>query len=159
VQVKVAEYFREKNQPTPTAASSTSGVGGGSDEGGGACEDSGEGEDDGGSRDEDDGPQIRLVGDHEVASRDAVVGIWRDLSRNYYVTFSWTATLYCNLAYHGFISVAEMADNPLLIPEMQKEYCVLQFSDLHISTVAVYSILRRFLQRNAFDATRTVSKL
>jgi Leu/Phe-tRNA-protein transferase len=65
--------------------------------------------------------------------------IWRNIRQAYYVTPSWQPEFYVALAYCGFISVSQSMPThegddaiPLLIPEIQRSYGVLQFANLHI---------------------------
>jgi hypothetical protein len=53
--------------------------------------------------------------------------VWNDMTHNYYYTFDWSPKMYVLLAYQGFISVA---DSTVLVPEIQKEYCILRFENV-----------------------------
>ena len=55
--------------------------------------------------------------------------IYKDLKHHYYATEDWHPDMYLQLAYSGFISVAH---GNMLLPEIQKKYCVLDFKNLHI---------------------------
>ncbi|ADR33853.1 hypothetical protein Sulku_1190 [Sulfuricurvum kujiense DSM 16994] len=60
--------------------------------------------------------------------------IYPNLDINYYWSDDFSPRFYIALARAGFICVSHDIDNTLfLLPEMQTEYAVLDFSDLHIS--------------------------
>lgn len=85
---------------------------------------------------DDDDSLIRMLEPVEVSTTESVKLIWADLQRNYYMSIDWSDEFYINCAYHGFISVAQPAPSPkylpLLVPEIQKEYCILDFGELHV---------------------------
>ncbi len=60
--------------------------------------------------------------------------IYKNLESNYYWSDDFSPEFYIELAYAGFITVAIKEQGRfLLLPEMQFEYAVLDFEDLHIS--------------------------
>jgi|WetSurMetagenome_2_1015567.scaffolds.fasta_scaffold263783_2 hypothetical protein len=61
--------------------------------------------------------------------------IYPNLDIDYYWSDCWTGDFYRTLARAGFIPVALQynAELPLLIPEMQKSYAVLDWENLHVS--------------------------
>lgn len=60
--------------------------------------------------------------------------IYPDTKHNYYWSDDLSCEFYINLAYSGFISVGiEEGGKEFLLPEIQFEYAVLDFKDLHIS--------------------------
>ncbi len=60
--------------------------------------------------------------------------IYPDTKHNYYWSDDLSCDFYINLASSGFISVGiEEGGKELLLPEIQFEYAVLDFKDLHIS--------------------------
>jgi len=71
---------------------------------------------------------------NELHSVEIINEIYNDPA-NYYWSSDWNSELYSELAYAGFISTA--VNHPeagaILLPEMQKEYAVLDWEDLHIS--------------------------
>lgn len=61
--------------------------------------------------------------------------IYPNLDINYYWSDDFSPQIYIALARAGFISVTHQhEDQLLLLPEMQKEYAVLDFENLHVSS-------------------------
>lgn len=59
--------------------------------------------------------------------------IYQDMSSNYYWSSDWSCEFYIELAYAGFISISHKYENSsILLPEIQFEYALLDFDDLHI---------------------------
>jgi len=108
---------KKAKQKAAKASGSTEGV---ADERKSDCE----GSDDSGS--EEHAP-IRLL--DEATFEAAFEMIMEDTFHHYYVSRSWHPLWYRRLAYEGFISVSH---GDLLLPEIQRSYCVLDFSNLHI---------------------------
>lgn len=60
--------------------------------------------------------------------------IYTNMNSNYYWSEDFSEEFYINLAVAGFICVSTMYDDKLLLfPELQYEYAVLDFENLHIS--------------------------
>ena len=60
--------------------------------------------------------------------------IYTDLNTNYYYSDDFSCDFYIHLAKNGFISTTTKYDDTLyLLPELQFEYALLDFEDLHIS--------------------------
>lgn len=60
--------------------------------------------------------------------------IYKDLDTNYYYSDDFSCEFYIHLAKSGFISTTtEYGDDLYLLPELQFEYALLDFEDLHIS--------------------------
>jgi len=60
--------------------------------------------------------------------------ICNDMTNNYYWSDDWSVEFYKQLAYEGFISTSfNDNDTLVLLPELQYEYAVLDFKNLHIS--------------------------
>jgi len=58
-----------------------------------------------------------------------------NMKNNYYWSDNWSNDFYITLAKYGFISTSYDTVNGLvLLPELQYEYAILDFNDLHIST-------------------------
>ena len=56
-----------------------------------------------------------------------------DMTNNYYWSDDWTVEFYKKLAYEGFISTTyETQSGLVLLPELQFDYAILDFKDLHI---------------------------
>ncbi|MDC7222499.1 MAG: GNAT family N-acetyltransferase [Spirochaetales bacterium] len=73
----------------------------------------------------------------EILSRDGFLEetVYPDRDINYYWSDRWDPAFYIHLARAGFITVAMDHEQlgPLLIPEMQTDYAVLDWKKLHIS--------------------------
>lgn len=60
--------------------------------------------------------------------------IYNNLDSNYYASRDFSEEFYVKLAFYGFISTSHIFDDELyLLPEMQFEYAILDFENLHIS--------------------------
>lgn len=60
--------------------------------------------------------------------------ICKDMKNNYYWSDDWSVEFYKQLAYEGFITTTfDTPDGLVLLPELQYEYAVLNFNNLHIS--------------------------
>ncbi len=60
--------------------------------------------------------------------------IYPDTKNNYFFSDDFSKEFYIKLAYSGFISTSLLEENQLyLLPEIQYEYAILDFKDLHIS--------------------------
>jgi Leu/Phe-tRNA-protein transferase len=60
--------------------------------------------------------------------------IYKNEEQNYYLTDDFSKDFYIELAFYGFISTsAILYDKFYLLPEIQFEYAILDFSNLHIS--------------------------
>ncbi|EER02059.1 hypothetical protein Pmar_PMAR015225 [Perkinsus marinus ATCC 50983] len=81
--------------------------------------------------------------------------IRNSMSRNYYASREWTDEFYTLQAYIGCIAVSYQ--NRLLMPEMQKRYCMLDFSNLHIPKKIRKAIRRLDPGELTFRATRDPS--
>jgi len=78
-------------------------------------------------------PYITL--EDAVSSETLQKYIYPNLDINYYWSDDFSPQMYIALAKAGFISVTHQhEDQLLLLPEMQKEYAVLDFENLHVSS-------------------------
>lgn len=60
--------------------------------------------------------------------------IYPNMNSNYYWSDDFSEDFYINAAQAGFITVSNLFDNKLLLlPELQYEYAILDFENLHIS--------------------------
>lgn len=56
-----------------------------------------------------------------------------DSTSNYYWSDDWSEEFYIKLAYSGFIATSlEVKDDLVLLPELQFDYALLDFKDLHV---------------------------
>ncbi len=80
-------------------------------------------------------PTIYYLTYEDVLDKNVLFNqIYPNLEHNYYWSDDWSCEFYILLAYSGFISVSFLAEDELvLLPEIQKEYALLDFNDLHIS--------------------------
>ncbi len=80
-------------------------------------------------------PTIYYLTYEDVLDKNVLFNqIYPNLEHNYYWSDDWSCEFYILLAYCGFISVSFSTDEELvLLPEIQKEYALLDFEDLHIS--------------------------
>eukprot|EP00941_MAST-03F_sp_MAST-3F-sp1_P005674 g5674.t1 len=70
----------------------------------------------------------------DLASSQRMEVIRSNLKKNYYFSLDMSPEFYVAQAFAGFIAVAcHQQNKTFLLPELQKEYCVLDFEDLHIS--------------------------
>ncbi len=69
-----------------------------------------------------------------------------NLSNNYYWSEDWSAEFYMELAKKGFISTSyDTKGGLVLLPELQYEYAILDFNELHISRK-----VKTLLQKNNY---------
>ncbi|NNM53491.1 MAG: GNAT family N-acetyltransferase [Spirochaetales bacterium] len=74
---------------------------------------------------------------------------------DYYFSFNWSPLFYRSQASAGFIAVATQTPaGPVLLPELQKAYAVLDWDDLHIGRSA-----RRLLKGSELTSGRVVLTL
>lgn len=81
---------------------------------------------------------------------------------NYYISDDFSNSFYIQLAYEGFISVSQtIQNNQYLLPEIQFEYAVLEFKNLHIPK-KVKKLLNKkdiFEFRVDYNFAKTLDKL
>jgi len=79
--------------------------------------------------------QIYYITPNDIEDKETLVNfIYANKNVSYYYTDNFDEEFYINLAHAGFISVSHSEDGvQYLIPEMQKEYAVMDFKNLHIS--------------------------
>ncbi len=77
------------------------------------------------------------------------------MQNSYYWSDDWSEEFYVELAKAGFISTShETKDGLILLPELQHDYAVLHFEDLHISTKVKKLIAKdsyRFCMNSRFN--------
>lgn len=87
-------------------------------------------------RDSDDDleePPLEWLEPHMLKIDALVKSIIDDRARHYYVSQNWDPRFYIELAYIGFVAVTH---KHLLLPEIQRKYCVLDWPHLHLFTRA-----------------------
>lgn len=73
--------------------------------------------------------------------------IYKNLNTNYYVSDDFSNEFYIKLAFCGFICTSYTLDEKLyLLPEMQFEYAILDFENLHISKK-----VKKLIAQNSFE--------
>ncbi len=79
--------------------------------------------------------QIYFITKENIEDKEILFDfIYPNKELNYYVSDDFSCEFYILLAKAGFISVSHILDDKqYLLPEMQFEYSVLEFQDLHIS--------------------------
>lgn len=84
----------------------------------------------------------------DVLDRDILFNkIYSNLNTNYYISEDFSEDFYIYLAYMGFICTSvHLNDKFYLLPEMQFEYALLDFKDLHISKK-----VKKLIKQNNFE--------
>jgi len=78
---------------------------------------------------------IHRITESELAPTFFEAYVYSDLEHDYYWDDGWEPALYVELARAGFIAVAQHAPGigPVLLPQLQRSYAVLDWADLHVS--------------------------
>ena len=78
---------------------------------------------------------VYYISYEDIQNQDILFNdIYSKLETNYYISDDFSKDFYIYLAYLGFISTSiTLQDKFYLLPEIQFEYAVLEFKDLHIS--------------------------
>ena len=82
--------------------------------------------------------------------------IYHNMQENYYVSYDFSPQFYVELCKKGFIATSclDTKSEQILLPEMQFEYAILHFEDLHISQ-KVKKLLKKanytFTQNRCFE--------
>lgn len=78
---------------------------------------------------------IYYINNETINNKEALSQIYKNKEENYYWSDDFSPGFYVNLAKAGFISTTtyETKENIVLLPEIQFEYAILDFNDLHIS--------------------------
>ncbi|MBN1128739.1 MAG: hypothetical protein JXA71_07115, partial [Chitinispirillaceae bacterium] len=75
---------------------------------------------------------ILYLGPEHITPAILLNHIYPDFDHDYYWSDCWSPDFYADLARTGFIPIADRT-HEVLIPEMQKSYAVLDWTDLHAS--------------------------
>ena len=80
-------------------------------------------------------PTIYYLKNEDILNTDILYNyIYPNMSSNYYWSDDFSEEFYIHAAHAGFITVSNFFDNQLLLlPELQFEYALLDFENLHIS--------------------------
>jgi len=93
-------------------------------------------------------PSIYFLSHEDIKSPFLVEKyIYPEMNLNYYWSNDFSCDFYIELANFGFISISSKQENELiLLTEMQFEYSILDFKDLHISKK-----VKKLLNKNTFE--------
>ena len=79
-------------------------------------------------------PQVYYLTSQKLQDKLSFEHICRDLENSYYWSDDWSQEFYIELSQAGFISTTyDTKEGLVLLPELQFDYAVLDFKDLHIS--------------------------
>ncbi len=79
-------------------------------------------------------PQIYNISPQKLKDKIFLEYISSDINNNYYWSDDWSESFYMDLAHAGFISTSyESKDALVLLPELQFDYAILDFKNLHVS--------------------------
>ncbi|MCD6433303.1 MAG: hypothetical protein J7L21_04605, partial [Sulfurimonas sp.] len=79
-------------------------------------------------------PQIYYLTSEKLKDRFYFEQLCADMQNSYYWSDDWSEEFYIELAKEGFISTTyDTKDGLVLLPELQNDYGILDFKDLHIS--------------------------
>ena len=79
-------------------------------------------------------PQIYYIESQKLQDRLFFESICADMKNSYYWSDDWSEEFYITLAKKGFISTTyDTKDGLVLLPELEFDYGVLDFKNLHIS--------------------------
>lgn len=86
----------------------------------------------------------------DIKNKDVLFNnIYENESSNYYVSEDFSKDFYVHLAYYGFICTSATLQNKFyLLAEIQFEYAILDFKDLHISKK-----VKKLINENNFEFT------
>lgn len=83
--------------------------------------------------------------------KETLAWIYENMEENYYASYEFSPSFYVNICRTGFIatSCVDTKNKQILLPEIQFEYAVLHFKDLHISKK-----VKALLHKNEFRLTQ-----
>lgn len=90
---------------------------------------------------------IYLLEKNDIFDKDIIFTIYQNKDINYYVSSDFSEEFYILLAKSGFISTSITIDNQFfLLPEIQFEYAILDFINLHICKK-----VKKLINQNNFE--------
>lgn len=103
-------------------------------------------------------PTIYYLKNEDILNKDILHNyIYANMNSNYYWSDDFSTEFYINAASAGFITVSNVFDNQLLLlPEMQYEYALLDFKNLHISKKVKKLILKKEYQLSINENVNTL---
>lgn len=91
---------------------------------------------------------LYLIGQEELENKNILFNyIYPNEKSNYYLSDDFSKDFYIKLAFYGFITTSISFENKFyLLPEIQFEYAILDFENLHISKK-----IKKLLNQNNFE--------
>ena len=91
---------------------------------------------------------LYLIGQEELEDKNILFNyIYPNEKSNYYLSDDFSKDFYIKLAFYGFITTSISFENKFyLLPEIQFEYAILDFGNLHISKK-----IKKLLNQNNFE--------
>lgn len=92
---------------------------------------------------------LYLIEKEDILDKNTLFSIYKNQNINYYISEDFSKEFYILLAKSGFICVSLLLEKQFyLLPEIQFEYAILDFKDLHISKK-----IKKLLSQNNFHFT------
>lgn len=94
---------------------------------------------------------IYLIDNTTLLDKETLAWMYENMEENYYASYEFSPSFYVNICRAGFIATSCMdtKNQQILLPEIQFEYAVLHFKDLHISKK-----VKSLLNKNEFVLTQ-----
>ena len=90
---------------------------------------------------------LYLIEKEDLLDRSSLFQIYQNKDINYYISDDFSQEFYIILAKAGFISTSILIKNKFyLLPEIQFEYAILDFKDLHITKK-----VQKLIKENNFE--------
>ena len=101
-----------------------------------------------GSEDDEDQSGLMDITKSDLLSEIVMKNVYANLKSDYYWSNDWSIEMYTLQACRGFIAVAHIyGSQELLLPQIQKSYCVLQFKNLLANNKRIIKKLRKSKRR------------
>ena len=90
---------------------------------------------------------LYLIDKNDIKEKNTLINIYSNTNVNYYLSDDFSKEFYILLAKTGFISTSIFIDNLFyLLPEIQFEYAILDFDNLHINKK-----VKKLINQNNFE--------
>lgn len=90
---------------------------------------------------------LYLIDKNDIKEKNTLINIYSNTNVNYYLSDDFSKEFYILLAKTGFISTSIFIDNLFyLLPEIQFEYAILDFDNLHIN-----KRVKKLIKQNNFE--------
>ena len=90
---------------------------------------------------------LYLIDKNDIKEKNTLINIYSNTNVNYYLSDDFSKEFYILLAKTGFISTSIFIDNLFyLLPEIQFEYAILDFDNLHIN-----KRVKKLINQNNFE--------